>query len=100
MFCVVYEMKIKPEKDEDFRQSWHQHTEALVEQCGSLGARLHRSDDGSYIAYAQWPDRETWMKGHEFIEHQVKALKIDEWMLEEPVILLKLTVVDSLLRDS
>ena len=27
--------------------------------CGSYGSRLHRADDGSWVAYARWPDDQT-----------------------------------------
>ena len=27
---------------------------------GGLGSRLHRSEDGSWIAYAQWPHKDAW----------------------------------------
>jgi len=35
-------------------------TEEIRNEMGGLGSRLHRSDDGSWIAYAQWPSRATW----------------------------------------
>jgi hypothetical protein len=35
-------------------------TRLIREQCGSLGSRLHRADDGTLVAYAQWPSRQQW----------------------------------------
>jgi hypothetical protein len=35
-------------------------TEAIRDHRGGLGSRLHTDDDGWWIAYAQWPDRESW----------------------------------------
>lgn len=29
---------------------------------GGLGSRLHKTAEGDYIAYAEWPDEETWRK--------------------------------------
>lgn len=44
----------------EFIKSWKQLTQLIYEYEGSLGSRLHKLNDTSYIAYAQWPDRETW----------------------------------------
>ncbi len=46
--------------EEDFRRAWSEMTKLILKECGSLGSRLHRSEDGSWIAYAQWPSREQW----------------------------------------
>ena len=35
-------------------------TEALKRERRALGSRLHRDDDGTWLAYAQWPSREAW----------------------------------------
>ena len=34
-------------------------TSVLHEGCGSGGSALFRADDGTYVAIARWPDRET-----------------------------------------
>jgi quinol monooxygenase YgiN len=60
MFCVVYQWQVKADKEEQFRQSWCTITEAIFCQNGSLGSRLHKNDDGTFVAYAQWPSRELW----------------------------------------
>lgn len=43
MFVVLYRWRIK------------------TARYGALGSRLHQVDDGSWLAYAQWPDRERWL---------------------------------------
>lgn len=43
-----------------FVNAWRQLTQLVYEFEGSLGSRLHKQGDGSYIAYAQWPNKETW----------------------------------------
>ena len=35
------------------------HPEYKTGGDGSYGSRLHKADDGSWVAYARWPDRET-----------------------------------------
>ncbi len=32
----------------------------IARNLGGLGSRLHRLDDGTHAAYAQWPSRELW----------------------------------------
>jgi hypothetical protein len=40
-------------------------TESIYRKRGSLGSRLHRAEDGTWLAYAQWPDEQTWLKARE-----------------------------------
>lgn len=97
MFCVVYELKVSPEREERFRQAWHDVTKAIVNDYGSLGARLHKDEDGLLIAYAQWPDRESWQAGHHFIEAETKRLHLEDCLDEIPTVVMKLMVLDDLL---
>lgn len=58
MFCVIYEFEVKPGCNGVFEQSWADFTEAIYRVRGSLGSRLHKTDDDKiYVAYAQWPSR-------------------------------------------
>ena len=60
MFAVVYQFKVKENMNSEFITAWKQLTQLIYEYEGSLGSRLHKHKDGSYLAYAQWPDKETW----------------------------------------
>ena len=60
MFVAIYRWKIIHKSEEVFRQGWRRRTEEIYRRCGSLGSRLHKAEDGSWVAYAQWPDRESW----------------------------------------
>lgn len=97
MFCVVYQLKVKSGREEDFRLAWHAVTKTLLDDYGSLGARLHKSEDGHWIAYAQWANRELWQEGHVFVEERSKQMHVDELLEEFPHTLLKLTLIDDLL---
>ena len=57
MFVVVYAFTSKPGRDEAFRTGWADLTRCIYQERGSLGSRLHRTGEHSYIAYAQWPAR-------------------------------------------
>jgi heme-degrading monooxygenase HmoA len=60
MFIAVYRWKLKEGQEGRFREGWRRRTEEIYRKCGSLGSRLHRAEDGTWVAYAQWPDRATW----------------------------------------
>src|SRR5262245_44810797 len=62
MFVAVYWWRIKPGKEEQFRQAWRRRTELISAKYGSVGSRLHRDRDGRFVGYAQWPDYETWQR--------------------------------------
>ena len=60
MFIAIYRWKIKPGMEKQFQESWHTRTETIYRECGSLGSRLHLMEDGTWLAYAQWPGKEKW----------------------------------------
>lgn len=62
MFVVVYRWAVKPGREQEFRKAWVDVTEANYKAYGSLGSRLHRNEDGDWVAYAQWPSRDAWEK--------------------------------------
>jgi heme-degrading monooxygenase HmoA len=60
MFAVVYQFEVKKNMNSEFINAWKQLTQLIYEHEGSLGSRLHKQNDDIYLAYAQWPDKETW----------------------------------------
>ncbi len=60
MFVALYRWKLREGTEEMFREGWLRRTLEIYRNCGSLGSRLHRAEDGTWVAYAQWPDRQTW----------------------------------------
>lgn len=60
MFSVIYSFQVKEDKIKQFEENWSKLTELIYQYEGSLGSRLHKSDKLNYLAYAQWPDKETW----------------------------------------
>lgn len=51
---------MKDGMDEEFTRYWSEGTRLIRTEKKSLGSRLHRAADGSFVAYAQWPSRERW----------------------------------------
>jgi len=64
-FAVIYRWRIRDGEEQAFQQAWALVTKSLRDHRGALGSRLHRGDDGSWIAYAQWPDRHAWERSRD-----------------------------------
>lgn len=56
MIIFLYRWKIKLGKELQFEKNWSIVTEAIRNECGSYGSRLHLAENGEYVGYAQWPD--------------------------------------------
>lgn len=58
-FMVIYRWRLKPGMERPFIEAWRAATVLIREKSGGLGSRLHRAHDGTYVAYAMWPDEAT-----------------------------------------
>lgn len=104
MFVVVYHWRLREGKEEHFREGWRRVTEAVLRNCNSLGSRLHRNHDGTYVAYALWPDQkhweDAWSGGQQHDEDGFLMMQesIDS---EEPIFspIFKMEVTDDLLMQ-
>jgi len=81
MYVAVYAWRVKPEKEEQFREAWRRGTRAITAKYGSFGSRLHRSEDGRFIGYAEWPDEATWRAafdaGMVYDDAEARAMFVD-----------------------
>ena len=59
-FCVIYRWRVVPGREAQFQEAWETVTQEIRDHEGGFGSRLHRATDGTWVAYAQWPDREAW----------------------------------------
>lgn len=57
MFAVIYRGYVKPNKEKEYRQLWHQIATYFVEKRGALGSCLHKTKEGLWLAYSRWPDK-------------------------------------------
>jgi len=64
-FAVIYRWRIRSGMEERFVQAWEVVTKSLMEEREALGSRLHRGEDGMWIAYAQWPTKQAWEQSRE-----------------------------------
>lgn len=60
MLVVLYRWKIKEGREAEFREGWRRLTLEIRNERSGWGSRLHKAEDETWIAYAQWKDRETW----------------------------------------
>ena len=59
MFAVIYRAYIKLDKEDEYQNSWRIVADYFINHRSALGSCLHKSDDGMWIAYSRWPDKET-----------------------------------------
>jgi len=89
-FAVLYRWRLKAGSEESFGEAWAKMTELIKQNRGGLGSRLHQVEDGTWAAYAQWPDRETWaaMQGKDSID-KIASAQMREAIEEsfEPVLM-------------
>ena len=62
MHIVIYKFEVIQGREPQFREAWAKLTQAFLDHAMSLGSRLHKDENGVFIAYAQWPDEETFLK--------------------------------------
>jgi len=98
MFCLVYEFVVKEDMEDIFLEGWHDLTLAMTRMQGSLGARLHKTPDGRWISYAQWPDREAWQAGEEVIFQFLAASNWKNCLDGHVKLLMQMEMVDDLLQ--
>jgi hypothetical protein len=57
---VIYEFNVNKQQENQFISAWKDLTKMYHDYAGGLGSRLHKKSNQTYIAYAQWPDKNTW----------------------------------------
>lgn len=81
MFVVVYWWRVKPGKEDQFREAWRRGTRQIAQIYGGLGSRLHQEQDGRFVAMAEWPDQATWQRAIEakmvYPDKDARALFVD-----------------------
>ncbi|MEM6638707.1 MAG: hypothetical protein AAF610_02270 [Pseudomonadota bacterium] len=60
MYAVTYRFLLKnsdAETHAEFIEVWRALTDVFAKRRGALGSRLHKVDETTYMAYAQWPSQ-------------------------------------------
>ena len=68
-----------------------------MEHAGGMGSRLHKTFEGTWLAYAQWPDRERWEQASVTTAEAQKAMDLMADAVEERLPHIELTPVADLL---
>jgi quinol monooxygenase YgiN len=92
-FYVLYRWRLHDGKEAVFERAWETITLRLRAERGALGSRLHRASDGTWAAYAAWPDRSAWERSRQAgpVDErassllQAAILESEEPLLLEPV---------------
>jgi heme-degrading monooxygenase HmoA len=96
VFAVIYRWRLKSGMEEQFIDGWERVTRAIQRACGSYGSRLHRCDDGLWLAYACWPDETT----QQDCEHgEIEGLRLMQQAAEALVETVHCEVVTDLLQE-
>ena len=57
---MIYRWELRADLEKSFQEAWKTVTESIALHRGGLGSRLHRTEDGVWLAYAQWPSKDAW----------------------------------------
>lgn len=60
MYVVLYQFQVKEGREADFRRHWNTLTQAMLVETKSVGARLHAGEHSVFVAYVQWPSKESY----------------------------------------
>ncbi len=98
MFIALYRWRVKEGEEGRFREGWRRLTEEICIRRGSYGSRLHRAEDGTWVAYAQWPDRRAWemSQGEATVDIEASEMMRLSAEVSHPPTLMEVT--DDLLR--
>lgn len=98
MFIALYRWKLIEGQEERFQEGWHRRTQEIYRKYGSLGSRLHKAEDGTWVAYAQWPDKETWEAARGVAIEDAEAIEMMRDSIEMNYPDTYMQVVDDLLQ--
>ena len=73
MYVVLYQFQVKTGRENDFRQHWNRLTQAMLMETNSVGARLHAGEHGTFVAYVQWPTKESYEQQKDLSRPAVEA---------------------------
>jgi len=99
MIAIIYKFELKENQAHNFIEAWKEMTKLIYTHENGLGSRLHKKDEFTYIAYAQWPDKETW--DHSGGNLPLRAQGVREKMrgaCHKVTVLHELEVVEDLLK--
>ncbi len=58
MIAVIYRWRVEKKHEAEFQRRWHEITQDILQHHGGGGSRLHKAENGEWVAYARWPSRQ------------------------------------------
>lgn len=101
MLAVLLEFNVKPGLEDQFVECWSETTDIIYKKFGSLGSKLHKSNNGVYVAYAQWPSREiyeseqSWSQSDSAVREKMRSTLVGG----KPTVLHQLSLVSDLTQS-
>jgi quinol monooxygenase YgiN len=96
-FAVVYRWRLRRGQEASFQRAWEATTRGIMKERGGLGSRLHRAEDGTWVAYAQWPDKQAWTDSRALGTLDPAAAAVMDEAIEESLAPILLSPVSDLL---
>jgi hypothetical protein len=59
MFAVIYTFVLRPEQESEYQECWRKIVTYFKQHCGAIGSCLHKGENGLWVAYSRWPNRQT-----------------------------------------
>ncbi|MEJ6080466.1 IS66 family transposase [Vibrio sp. 1-Bac 57] len=102
MLAVILEFDVIDGMEEQFKTSWAETTKLIYQHFGSLGSRLHHSENGKFIAYAQWPSLDVYENDHYWPidTNQARDRMRSTLKIGKPTVLHKLILDTDLLKTT
>jgi hypothetical protein len=99
VFAVIYRWEVDPDREEQFQAGWRRCSTALQSTFGSYGSRLHRSDDGLWVAYGRWPDAAARDPYREHLDFDRPSFELMQGSIRRELPEMRLQIVEDLLDE-
>lgn len=58
-FAVIYRFYLDETKEQEYVTNWNKVASYFMQERGAIGSTLHKTNEGYWLAYSLWPDKET-----------------------------------------
>ena len=103
MYTVLYQWDVHQDKHDDFISGWEAVTDHYLAKHNSLGSKLHQISDNRFMAFAQWPSKESRDSAfnlndapHQAVEKMKNSILTSHSPTETTIILDKLKAVSEI----
>ena len=99
MFAVIYRWEVDPAREKEFREGWHRCSSQIRRQFGSYGSRLHRSDDGLWVAYGRWPDADARLPYRDRLDFDPPSYALMQGSISRELPEIRMQIVEDMLDE-